>query len=308
MAQPLSYEDKEMVYLITSRTIGSKLWFVNNKQLELMILSFLAKYVYLYGAVIYGFILMGNHYHMLIKFPRMNRARFMRSFNAMVAKLVGEHVPNFDQGKLWARRYSFQAVPRPEDILHWFQYLTLNPVSSGLCTNPADYKGYNSYEDSINENVKTFRVFERMRYNDRVRFNSKIKKEDFIKEYELRYERLPGFETKSQQEYISEIRERQEIRRLEMIAERKSNKQGFATQEILNGLKAGTKPKNTKKSSRHSFRPLVLTLCNETKTKFLEKYFDLLEKFQEASLNFRQGVKDVIFPEGTYAPSLVAVT
>lgn len=308
MSQPLSYEDKDMVFLITSRTIASRLWFINNKILESMILSYLAKYVFMYGAVIYGFILMGNHYHLLIKFPNMNRAKFMRSFNAMVAKLVAEYVPNFDQGKLWARRYSFQAVPRPEDVLHWFQYLTLNPVSSGICKDPANYASYNSYEDSINERVRTFKVFERVRYNDRARFNRNIKKEDFVKEYELKYARLPGYEEMDKNEYISQISKLQEARRLEMIEERRAKNQGFATQEMMKRTKSGSKPKSTKKSGRHSFRPLVLTLCRETKAKFLGGYFDLLERFQEASLKFRQGAKNVIFPEGTYAPSLVAVT
>jgi hypothetical protein len=250
---------------------------------------------------------MGNHYHLLAKFPHMNRAQFMRSFNSVIAKLVSEHIPSFKEGRLWARRYSFQAVPRNEDILHWFQYLTLNPVSSGLCKNTNNYNSYNSYKDSLRDVRRTFKVLDRMQYNDKVRFNSKIRKKDFVKSYTLKYSRLPGFSKLSESEYVSIISNMNQVRRKEMIRERLEKGQGFASKEALRGARVGARPGKTKKSSRNSFRPLVLTLCKETKKAFLESYFILLKEFQDASKKFRKGVVDIVFPPGTYASSLVAV-
>lgn len=56
---------------------------MNNKTLELVILGYLAKYQKMYKVKIYGFIIMGNHLHLLAAFPEGNKARFMRSFGAI---------------------------------------------------------------------------------------------------------------------------------------------------------------------------------------------------------------------------------
>ena len=308
MAQPLSYEAKDTVFLITSRTIGSRLWFLNNRALEEAILGYLAKYQEVYGVILHGFVMMGNHYHLLAKFPEANRAKFMRAFNSIFAKLVTRHVSRFDQGKLWARRYSFQSVPRGEDVLHWFMYLALNPVSSGLCKKPEQYRSYNSFYEASREVTRTFKVFDRTHYSDKKRFNPNIRREDFEKEYTLRYSRLPGLEDMGASDYTRHLAEIREARRQELVTERIANGSGFASKDILLNTTPGVKPYHTKKSNRYSFRPLVLTLCKETRRKFLNEYFELLNAFRQASLAFRSGFTSVVFPQGTYPPSLFAVS
>ena len=79
MAYPLRLESADEIWHITTRTNGSKLWFVNNKALEYLILAYLAKYTKLYGVKLYAFILMGNHYHLIAKFPESNKAGFMQA-------------------------------------------------------------------------------------------------------------------------------------------------------------------------------------------------------------------------------------
>ena len=100
MTHPLRSEDKDAISFITNRTIGSRLWFINNKSLEDSILSYLAKYQKIYQVKLYALILMGNHYHLIAQFPNCNKSAFMQSFNSIIAKLVPEHVASFDQGKL----------------------------------------------------------------------------------------------------------------------------------------------------------------------------------------------------------------
>ncbi len=156
--------------------MSSRLWFINNQLLEERILSYLAKYQGKYGAILYSFKLMGNHYHMQAKFPKCNKASFMRSFNSIIAKLVAEHVNEFGEGKLWARRYSEQVLPRDEDVEHWFYYIALNEPLSGLSSSLKTENGYNSFSDSVAARVRKFKIFERSAYNEASRFNSKIKR------------------------------------------------------------------------------------------------------------------------------------
>jgi len=302
MAQPLSIEDPTATYLITTRTAGSKLWFINNPELEYKILAALARYQSIYQVIIYSFILMGNHYHLEARFPNANRALFMRDFNSAVARLVGRAYDIHGRGSVWARRYSYQILPRTEDIKHWFYYVALNPVSSGLVENPKDYPSYNSYFDSIAGKNRTYKWINWSMYLMKKRYDENLKPEDCTTEYTLTFSRLPGFEELTQPEFQNRMQEELYERTKELIQSRFKEGKGFATKEKLLCQEIGSAPKHTKLSTRTSFRPLVLTLCMETKQQFLSLYFSIKELFTKASEAFRKGIYDVAFPVGTYPP------
>ncbi|MBP9838206.1 MAG: transposase [Proteobacteria bacterium] len=302
MAQDLSYENSEYCFFATIRTINSRLWFVNNKLLEHKILAFLAKYQEKYQITIYGFILMGNHYHLIAKFPNENKASFFRSFNAIVAKLTNSLVGEYEGGKLWARRVRVQVLPNDDDILHWFYYLVLNPVSSGLVSKISDYESYNSFSDCTKGRVRKFKLVDWSDYRNRVRYNSVLKPNDCLREYKLTYSRLPGFEKLSQKEYAVILHKQMEERRAKLLLERQSQGKSLPSKKYLTQQVPGQRPKNTKTSKRDSYRPLVLTLCKETKQTFLSWYFSLLSKYKNISEQYRRGIRNVIFPNGTYRP------
>ena len=305
MAQPLSIENKDMVYLITTRTAGSKLWLINNKYLEELILGSLARYQEIYGVVIYGFILMGNHYHLIAKFPNCNRAQFMRDFNSAVGRLVGRYVKSHGRRSVWARRYSYQVLPRAEDIRHWFYYVALNPVSSGLVRSVKDYPAYNSYFDAAAGRSRTVSWIDWSSYIIAKRFQAELTPEAFKKEYTLRYSRLPEEESKSQLEYEKELSAELYEREAEIVKDRLSEGKGFLGTQRIREQTPGALPRSTKTSSRYSFRPLVLTLCYETKKLYLQMYFAIKDAFLEASYAYRNGDKSVLFPSGTYPPGLL---
>lgn len=302
MAQDLSIEDPNAVYFITTRTIASRLWFINNNKLEHYILAFLAKYQEMYGVVVYGFILMGNHYHLIAKFPNSNRSHFLRSFNSIIAKLVASFVPTFDGGRLWARRARVQILPLNSDVEHWSFYLALNPVSGGQTEKYSEYPLYNSFTDAACQRVKKFELIDWSDYNNRKRYNSNIKPLDCVKTYSLNYSRLPGYENFSHKEYVKYLYKNVERRRLEIVKKRISEGKGFAGRKAILATTPGSKPKSTKTSERNTKRPLILTLCTEAKRICTEKYFLILAAFKEASRRYRSGEFSVEFPIGTYRP------
>ena len=102
MAQELRIESPDSHKLITSRTVQSRLWFINNKSLEDEVLGYLAKYQEKYSVILHAFIFQGNHYHLLASYPKCNRAQFMRDFNARFAECTKRHVSEFGEGALFA--------------------------------------------------------------------------------------------------------------------------------------------------------------------------------------------------------------
>lgn len=303
MAQPLSIENKDEVYLITTRTAGSRLWLMNNLYLESLILGILGKYQEVYGVVLYAFVVMGNHYHLIARFPNCNRAAFMRDFNSSVARLVGRVVGECGRRSIWARRYAHQVLPNPEDVRHWFYYVALNPVSSGLVSNISDYPSYNSFYDAANFKTRRVTWIDWSKYQIAKRHRD-VKPEQFQKEYTLTFSKLPGDEQISNETYTSELINELRERQADLVKERLSQGKGFLGKDKIKSQSIGAKPKSTKTSERASFRPLVLTLCKETKKTYLQMYFAIQDAFLEASHSFRNGDRGAIFPTGTYPPPL----
>jgi len=302
MPYDLSYEQPDLCFFATIRTRGSRLWFVNSRELQIQILAVLARLQERYGVVIYAFIIMGNHYHFIARFPQSNKAAFFRDFNGMISKLTKAKVECFDGG-LWARRVRVQALPESGDILEKFFYAALNPVAAGLVQKPSEYPSYNSYSDAIYDRRKKFKVVDWTKYNNRKRQNPDVTVEECTSVHTLTFSRLPGHEHLEKEEYIDKMNTELERRRQEIVKQRSAENKGFAGVSALLKLKPGSKPRKTKTSLRDSHRPLVLTRSPDTKERFLNWYFSLVESFKEASRKFRAGLLNTEFPPGTYRPT-----
>ncbi len=305
MGQPLKIEDAEKTFFITIRTMSSRLWFLHNKKLEQAILAYLARYLEMYSVIAYGFILMGNHYHLIARFPKKNKRDFCKAFNSMIAKLTEQYVSGFD-GKLWARRFSDSILPNSEDIEHYFFYMALNPVSSGVTRNIRKYSQYNSFFDAATRTKREFEVFEKSAFNEAIRRGKKVDRQDFTKRYTLQFEKLPGYESLAVGEYRNMLLKKLEQKSHLLVREKLQLGHGFAD-EAKDLVRVGARPRKTKTGSRDSFRPVILCLCSETKKLFLDWYFTIKAKFKEASNKYRAGDLMVEFPIGTYKPLLSAV-
>lgn len=302
MGQPLKYEDGSTIFFITSRTIGARIWFNMRAQLDYDIVAYLAKCQKRYSAIIYAFCIQGNHYHLIARFPGMNKSSFMRDFNSMIAKLVKKHQERFTDGKLWARRYADQVFKRDQDVEQWFFYTALNPVHAGLSKDPKIHPGYNSFDDAVNAIDRIYTVTNWSLYQDKVRYNPSLKKEDFDEEFTLHYTRLPGFEEMSASEYASHMLSKMKVMNQEAIDERLDRDLGFMPPEQLKSIKPGSTPRNVKVSERYSLRPLILTSCQQTRSDYLKWYFGLQDEYTISSNLYRKGEDSVKFPKGTYKP------
>src|SRR5262249_31740483 len=132
-----------------------------------------------------------------------------------------------------------------------------------------------------------------------------VSPKEFIRKHTLTFSKLPGMEHLSAEAYLKERTEELSVRQVEAVEQQKASGQGFPPLTAIRATKAGTRPKNTKQSHRYSFRPLVLSLCKETKDAFLSQYFTLLERYHHAVEEFRRGVLDIPFPTGTYRPPIL---
>ena len=305
-SQPLRVETPDHVQLITSRCINSALWFVNNKELEERIYAFLAKYVEKYKVELYNFQLVGNHYHILAKFPGSNMAHFFRDFNARVAESVKLLSESFESGPLFERRYCNQVLPEAGDIEDYFFYIALQPVTSGLCARVSEYPCHSFFNDAASEIEREYKYFSYGEYYKAKLKDPGTKKHKFWRKHTLRFQRLPNYKNLKRAEYKKLMHEKLEERRVVAIEKltQEREKLRFMTKSELRKVKPGSRPKNTKKGGR---RPLVLAKCPIARKIYLDWYFSVVNEFKEVSKKYRAGDFTINFPPGTFRPPGIAI-
>lgn len=296
----IRYEHPERIWFVTAKTANDRLWFVNNKPLECAILAWLAKYSQVYGALIYAFKLMGNHYHLVVRFPRANRAAFMKAFNSQLARLAKLHVPSYSGGQFIKPKYDSPAMGDSSDVFYWALYVWLNAVSTGLVEKLSEDNCYNSFEDASFQKETTHRLINWTKYNQQKRYNKSLKPSDFEEFYTLKYTPLPGLEDLTRREYRAKLAEALEQRRHEYIKKVKDSGKEFAGKTYLRSVKAGSRPKNVKTRSQGSPRALVLTNNPELRKLYLDEYFKIVAEYYRAVEEFINGDRSVEFPVYTY--------
>lgn len=111
--------------------------FQDGEDFETM-LALLADNALRYGVAIHAYVLMDNHFHLLVTpsasegLPQMMQAvgrRYVQFFNR-------RHVRS---GTLWEGRYRSTVLQPERHLLPCMVYMDLNPVRGGLVAHPADY-------------------------------------------------------------------------------------------------------------------------------------------------------------------------
>ncbi|MEY4668870.1 MAG: hypothetical protein RL518_1569 [Pseudomonadota bacterium] len=298
-------ECKNIASFQTTRSRKSKLWLVNNDQLEEAILGYAARYTTRHEVKMYALAIEGNHIQNVCMFPRANRSHFMRDFNSAVARAVARFQHSYPGGPFWHRRYSAEYLVACPDIEDRFFYTVLQPVNDGLVDDIRDYPGYNCFEDAITGRKRTCKVVKWKEYNDARRWNRSVSIEQFTELCTLKYERLPGYDHLSSKEYETMMRRKLKERTKAVLEVRKAKHSLGPVR--LKEIKPGATPKKTKTSGRFDYRPRVLSKDPERLALGEAWYFSIYFHYKNCSARYRAGELTVEFPPGTYKPPLFTV-
>lgn len=99
-----------------------------------------------YGYLLHAYVLMGNHYHLLIETPHANIKQIMQNLNTSYTVFVNRRHGRV--GHLFQGRYKAYIVDKESYLLELGRYIHLNPVRAGIVKKPEDYK-WSSYRDYI---------------------------------------------------------------------------------------------------------------------------------------------------------------
>ncbi len=90
-----------------------------------------------FGWRIHAFVLMTNHYHLLLETPEPTLSRGMRELNGIYTQRFNRTHDRV--GHLFQGRFKGILVEKESHLLELTRYVTLNPVRAGIVTRPEDW-------------------------------------------------------------------------------------------------------------------------------------------------------------------------
>ena len=141
MGRPLRIEFENAVYHITSRGNERKKIYRDDGDKE-NFLGLLEDYKNRYNFVIHCFVLMDNHYHLVIETLRPNLIKIMHGLNSGYTGYFNKKYKR--SGHLFQGRYKAIIVDKENYLLELSRYVHLNPLRAKIINKTKDYK-WSSY-------------------------------------------------------------------------------------------------------------------------------------------------------------------
>ena len=125
MARALRVQFEGAIYHVTSRGNERRAIFRTDRDRQRFV-EILAENVAAHHVRLYAYVLMSNHFHLLIETPRANLCAFMQQFNG--AYTTWYNCKHNRSGHLYGGRYKAKLVEGDEYLLRLTRYVHLNPV------------------------------------------------------------------------------------------------------------------------------------------------------------------------------------
>ncbi len=125
-------------YHITNRSNNREFFYLDKPELWEIFLEVLAELPKQFGCQIHAFVMMSNHYHLLISTPKLNLGEAMKYFQREVARKANRKSGRINH--FFGGRYKWSLISQEDYYWNSVKYLFRNPIRGGLCSQVQDYK------------------------------------------------------------------------------------------------------------------------------------------------------------------------
>lgn len=137
MARKILIRTNEYPYHITARTINKEWFFLGPADTWNIFVRHLSKMKIKFNVRIHAFVMMSNHFHLLVSTPDSNIDKAMHYFMSTTAREIAAKAHRIN--KIWGARYYRSVITTPEYYAHAFRYLYHNPIRAGIAKNINSY-------------------------------------------------------------------------------------------------------------------------------------------------------------------------
>jgi putative transposase len=147
MARPIRLEFPDAIYHVTTRGHGGGDVFLDDQDRQLF-LTVLGEVVFRSGWVVHAYVLMDNHYHLVIETPLPNLSRGMRQLNGVYTqRFNGLHSSG---GRVFQGRFKAILIEPNGVVLDVCRHVVLNPLRLKAVKNISRYR-WSSYRATAGE-------------------------------------------------------------------------------------------------------------------------------------------------------------
>lgn len=160
MGRPKRIIQTEYPYHISTRTNNRSFRF-NKKKIIKIFAQVFDNAVKKYNVKIFHFVLMANHYHIILKIEEENLDRFFQYVNSRIAMKFNKITQR--SGHLWGDRYKSTIVSTDEHYLRCIRYIYMNPVRAGIVKSPYNWENstihFHAFGKKVDVRVKEDEIF-----------------------------------------------------------------------------------------------------------------------------------------------------
>jgi putative transposase len=269
-------------YLITRRCSERRFFLRPSTVTNAIFLYVLAVAARLHRIEVHVVCVLSNHYHLLVTDPEARLPAFMQYLDSLVARAVNASLGRWEG--FWSADASYSAVSQadPEDIVRKAAYVLANPVAAGLVRTARQWPGlWTAPEQLGTATLEAVRpdVFFSANMPERV---------------ELALTTPPGFSSAAAFQALVAAA----LSELEREKQRELGAGGFLGASRVRLQNPSAWPASG--APHRALNPRIAARDNWKRIEAISRLTDFLSAYRSAWKRRRDGIRDVIFPAGTY--------
>ncbi len=281
-------------YMVTRSCVGHAFLLRPDEELVKAIEYCLAEAAMFCGILLHAYCFLSNHYHLVLTDPDRRLPEFMMRFNRNLAKCVNAYRKRKDY-VFSSGSYNAVRLTSLDSLLAKIVYVVTNMVAAGLVRRSSEWPGLWS-------DLRTIGTTRMIKRPD-IYFpgDSTMPAEVPLTLHAPRCEERPDMTADEWKTMASRAHhEKEESIRREFAEQGRS----FLGREAVLSVSPEDSPQRLPRQERGEggdrIRPRVADRNPERRKAALKRLRDFLDAYREALKAFLQGIKDVVFPAGTY--------
>ncbi len=147
MPRRLRYDVPRGYYHVASKGNGDEPVFLDDEDRSFF-LSFLGRTALQHEWRCFSYVLMTNHYHLVLQIGRRSLGQGMQRLNGTYASFFNGH--HHRLGHVFGGRYRVSVIDGDKHLAEACRYVVCNPVRAGICSHPGEWP-WSSYRATVGD-------------------------------------------------------------------------------------------------------------------------------------------------------------
>ena len=299
MARNIRHFEPEGVYFITNRCAGGRFLLTPGSEVNRIIKGAMARYAARYDIELFGWLFMGNHFHLIPRSRSLRIPDFMRDMQRNISYEIQQLRDDWNS-PVFPERYKCEPILDDAALRQKINYTLINPVRAGLVRHPSNWPGVTSY------GLYRRGGSEEAWYLDRKRLRALKRKSKegavdprrAMLSYDLELTAPPALQDRSLVEAGREV-----LSDVDATCRKWVEKQRLSTSDFLGATAVRRQdPLGRPSEPPEGAEPLCHTTIPRKAKEYRRQFANVTNRYREALRRWREGEETVSFPPGTYPP------